>query len=361
MRDPVSFRVAGAATPSITVNKTMIGVDALAPRLPALTWQRSSLVVCASVGAANVQAAIESAINELTGDQGWTAVAATGANGALIAPPTSSPIADFRAHIGYGSPAQAQVAPALAGGAPDTAGSIPNHPLLNIGPDGITGANNWYDANPFGAGRRSFGLWPMWQLNLITKVQVYATEETLLLTFRGGSDTVWGWAHLGAIIEPFTANGAEADGRVYGMMVKGNHSSGIPTAWFTAVDDNYGSGHHRDADTGCHAGCFDGATPANRLAFYLSNFYDGGTEYTSFESDRGTNEVGRLFEPLFAHQTTDALARNWVANLGRMRGLFFGGKLALGQELMDADGTVRGYGISSQVAADQQALAMMNE
>ncbi len=36
---------------------------------PALTFQQSSLVICASTAKADVIAAIESAIGELTGDQ----------------------------------------------------------------------------------------------------------------------------------------------------------------------------------------------------------------------------------------------------------------------------------------------------
>ena len=150
----------------------------------------------------------------------------------------------------------------------------------------------------------------MWNASLITQVRAYATEETLLLTFRGAADTAWQWAYLGAIIDPQVLSDAEDDERIYGMMVAGNHSQAIPATWLQTLGDNFDSGYHRDANTACHAGCFDARRLDNRLAFFMSCIHHGGTVYQSTTSADGPDGADRGFQPIFARWTFQTQSRD---------------------------------------------------
>jgi len=321
---------------------------------PLLTFQQSTLVLPLSTNKVDVVAAIKAAINEMTGDQGWTAgtvdgdVAATPAT--LISAPAGSGIPDFRAILGFADGTNPTAARMLTPATRTT-----NDGFLTIGPDGRSGSTNWYDANPFGGGgERNSGFWQCAVGNVITGVWCCASEETLLLGFRNANDNQCSYLYLGAIVEGVNAGSVEADDRLYGMAVMDDDTT-LPTG-------QYGFGANRATwlqasinNGGPQTGIFSPVTGSwVRIASnLLTNLLKNGSEVSK------AFDGSEVWMPIMMKVGADGITVTAAA--GRLRGLFWSSPRTAMVVIQDADENDKAYAQSGSLTTRYNAFVCANE
>ena len=328
------------------------------PNTPLTFQMPAALVACLSSGKVDVVAAILAAINLLDGtDSNWTAEAATTADstgnpGVLIKAPATSPIADFRAIIGGAAGAGSTPASGQYLN-PDTA--VVNDLLLSIGPDGKTETNNWYAADPYGAGKRNSGFWKITPNATITHIGLIASAETLTILLRGGADNQWRACHFGAILDPPDLASAEpVSQRIFGMCVMGNYGNWITSNWMT----NPQFLTHQTGANNYHAGIFQPIAPTTTWVPLLNYRFNGTVN--SNANCATTFGNNKFLAPVFAAQSNGG-GNAYERLLGRFRGIFAYEDGLMRGVLQDGTPADRGYIVSNSTVAAADSFIWANE
>lgn len=316
--------------------------------LPTLTPQMTTLQAIASTSTADVKTAIAACINSLTGtDSNWTAANATGdaagTPGLVISPPATSPIASLRALICADT--------AASGALYDSIDSyVSGRWLVQFGPDGITGSNNWYHATlPFGTGKRARGFSQWLPVTTGTKVWCLATAETLWLFVRGTTDSAIYACMVGSPVHPRNSASSES-GRLYG------HFSGGATAWSStthtvaSADDFL---RHSTAAGQSHGWVWNPQTSLWQAAGWRGyNNTMGASDSNSAQTADGKTDL----QDVMIHWYDGA--GNPGARCGKMRDFYEAGvKLARGT-IQDSSMVTKGYAMSGDLANPVNAFAL---
>lgn len=315
--------------------------------LPVLTPQQTTLQAIASTSTADVATAIAAAINSLTGaDSNWTAAAATGdaasTKGILVSAPATSPISTFRALICC----DANNSGALYDGIDTYSSGIW---LCQVGPDGITGSNNWYHATlPFGTGKRAGGFARWLPATTGTKVWCLATAETLEVYIRGANDSTIHGLMVGAPINPRNAASAES-GRLYGQFTGGTGalSSTLHTVGATNAYLRYGTaaGNARGRFWNPVTSAWVGAGWRG-----LNNNMGASDSNSSQTLDGKTDLMDVMIHAM------DGSA-NPGPRLGKMRDFYEAGVRAARSTIQDSAMATKGYAVAGDLASSVDSFA----
>lgn len=323
--------------------------------LPSLTFAHGAPVVAASTSKVDVLAAITAAIAALP-DNVWQVSAAQSADttnlpGLLIQPPVGSPTEGKSLLLGFGNAAGTPAAGQIL--SPDAVTS--NIGWLAFSPDDFDAGNNWYDASPFGAGNRNSKLWACLPATSVTQVWASASQETLLLGFRHGSDTQCSYLYAGAIVEPFSTDYAEPDDRLYGMAVMGTANT-LLTTWTanaTGSSTSFLSWNALGTAAGGypHTGLW---LPPTGSVWVLTR-----PEYLLTSTAAQTPPLGAALTPLYAFGTNGTAFTN---AFGRFRGLYTYQDSLARVILLDGLGNEIGRTIASEIAGTvRPAFVVANE
>lgn len=318
--------------------------------LPTLTPQITAQRNAATTAAADVVAALKATINDCIGTtSNWTAADATG-NAAgtpacLLSAPSTSPISAFRAILGIDTAASGALY-----SSPDVYSS--GLGLADIGPDGITGSNNWYHATlPFGTGKRVSGLSRWFPATVGTKTWCLATEETIWIQLRGANDQSLCCVGLGALWEPANAASAEADGRLYGMIVSGG-TGYISTTMHTVVGSNVFLRHGATAGN-AHGIFYDPVSASWKNCSWRGYQSAPGAS----DSDSAQTLDGKTYcQDMMFHVGTGS---NIGPRLGKLRGVYEIGVKACRGTVQNSALVTKGYAISGDLASAVDAIAVM--